>query len=312
MYDVPDTLVTFDFEGRWGMPFDEPYDLGRSTNTILEILERYGVSAMFFVVGRLIEEEPDLIATLAKHGHAIGLHGYRHEHLDMLTPKALAVLQEELESVCELTRELTGTRPLAFRAPYLLGPKFHDAAVTKMLGELGIRWTSNREIRFPEEIFRPDRIRPKAAWQFARKLGMFSEARTIGSFALILLNAHYLWRDPELGPLRDRFSWLLKDRRPFQRSQVTEVALGAPLDCDLLGLPLPSQKTPSEMLSFATETLILGKQRQGNPHVLTFHDWIIGSNNRHQVLENVLKALSHDGTTLDALSWLPTTGRRIV
>lgn len=50
------TLVTFDFEGKWGMARDEPFNLHEAGNTILDILRHHNVSAMFFVVGQLVEE----------------------------------------------------------------------------------------------------------------------------------------------------------------------------------------------------------------------------------------------------------------
>lgn len=101
--NVSGTLVTFDFEGSWGMPYDILYNLHETTRTIRDILGRHDVNAMFFVVGRLIEEEPELISTIVKEGHAIGLHGYRYEkRLYDFSPADLSTLQVELKSVSAL------------------------------------------------------------------------------------------------------------------------------------------------------------------------------------------------------------------
>jgi peptidoglycan/xylan/chitin deacetylase (PgdA/CDA1 family) len=306
MADRPQTLVTFDYEGKWGMPYDVDYDLRGGTNQILEILQRYNVSAVFFVVGRLVEEEPDTIATIASAGHEIGLHGYRHEKLQSLTPPAAASLQRELAAVCHAVEELSGSSPVAFRAPYLLGPGFSDPVITQMLGELGFEWVSNREVRFPEELFRPDRVPWPVLERAATRVGALTDRRLAGSLLVAGLNARHAWREGALGSPHDRFRWLLGDRRPFGRSAaLAEVALGAPLDCDLLGLPYPTEASGERMIEHATRSLISGAHRRGQPYVLTFHDWIISSANRLQVLDQVLAALTHETEMLVGRSWRP-------
>ena len=68
-------LMCFDFEGSYGMPHDAPYDIEASARMILGILARYPASATFFVVGRLVEEHPQIVHALADAGREIGLHG---------------------------------------------------------------------------------------------------------------------------------------------------------------------------------------------------------------------------------------------
>ena len=74
-------LVCFDFEGAYGMPHDAPYDVVSAGHRILDRLAAFGASAVFFVVGRLAEGTPELIAEIAQAGHEIGLHGYDHDDL---------------------------------------------------------------------------------------------------------------------------------------------------------------------------------------------------------------------------------------
>lgn len=302
---TPKTLITFDYEGRWGMPYDEPYNLTESTDEILDILRDNGVSAVFFAVGQLIEEEPEIISKIADEGHAIGVHGYRHEHLGLLTPTARNALGTELKQVSRLVTRLTGRPPVAFRAPYLLWPNFTDAAISEILLELGFLWTSNREIRFTEELFRPDRIPWNGALRLAKVTGALSEARPLGAAILATINARHLWRDAALGSPLQRLSWFRHGRPPFQRSGLVEVPLGAPLDCDLLGLPTPTQITSEAMIEYATSCLIEGAKRIGYPYVLTFHDWIIGSSNRPAVLKGVLGSLREQGSLIDGKTWMP-------
>ncbi|MCU0362855.1 MAG: polysaccharide deacetylase family protein [Bacteroidales bacterium] len=51
-----------------------------STVEILDILESYGISAVFFCNGKSAERLPELINAIRSRGHVIGNHGY--EHLD--------------------------------------------------------------------------------------------------------------------------------------------------------------------------------------------------------------------------------------
>jgi peptidoglycan/xylan/chitin deacetylase (PgdA/CDA1 family) len=306
------TLVTFDYESNWGMPHDVPYDLHESTRIILDILRRNEVHAMFFVLGRLVEEESELIALIAQGGHAIGIHGYHHERIDVLSANALSSLQNELDTVCMQIKQITGSTPIAFRAPYLLWPNFVDPAITAMLAELGFLWMSNRHIRFAEELFLPTRFPKPLAKNVASSLGVLSDRRILGSMTLATLNMQFLRHDSALGSSTKRLRWLLGAREPFERSGLVEVAIGAPLECDLLGLPVPSEKTSDSDLKFATDCLIRGRQRRGNPYVLTFHDWIIGTGNRPALLDNVLSALGSEGPMLNAQSWMPETGNQVV
>ena len=48
------------------------------TPKVLEILDKYGVKATFFMVGENIDKHPDVFEQVVKGGHAIGNHTYNH------------------------------------------------------------------------------------------------------------------------------------------------------------------------------------------------------------------------------------------
>ena len=48
------------------------------TPKVLEILDRYGVKATFFMVGENIDKHPEVFEMVVKGGHAIGNHTYNH------------------------------------------------------------------------------------------------------------------------------------------------------------------------------------------------------------------------------------------
>jgi peptidoglycan/xylan/chitin deacetylase (PgdA/CDA1 family) len=49
-----------------------------STLTILKILEKHGIKAVFFCTGSKASEHPDLINAIKASGHVTGNHGYHH------------------------------------------------------------------------------------------------------------------------------------------------------------------------------------------------------------------------------------------
>lgn len=137
------------------MPHEVSYDLGRSAELICAELARYGAHAVFFVVGRMVEEHPDIVHAIAAAGHEIGLHGYEHDNLSRYDSEALALLEKNLARVGSLAEDITGARPQCFRAPYLMSPLFYRAEVYALLKAQGYRWVSNRYVRYPVGLLRP-------------------------------------------------------------------------------------------------------------------------------------------------------------
>src|SRR6201996_4132977 len=242
MTDVQDRgrlLVCFDFEGGYGMPHEVPFDVRRSAGLILDELARHEARAVFFVVGRMVEDHPDVLRDIASAGHEIGLHGYEHDDLSNYDAEALALLDENLGRVSSLLEDITGARPQCFRAPYLLAPHFYRAEVYAMLRAQGFRWVSNREVRYPVELLRPGLVPLREAWRSASGSARLNRNRLL----LGPLNAGLVAKETFAGSPAGRLRWLLGRRPPFTRDGLTEVPVYAPLDCDLLGLPRPTENT---------------------------------------------------------------------
>ena len=84
------------------------------THRILDILDRYGVKATFFMIGVNVENYPDAAKEVVERGHEIGNHTYSHSHLNRL---GTGVLSSELEK-CQLILENTcACRTHLFRPP---------------------------------------------------------------------------------------------------------------------------------------------------------------------------------------------------
>jgi peptidoglycan/xylan/chitin deacetylase (PgdA/CDA1 family) len=85
-----------------------------TTPALLDLLEKYGAHATFFVTGLNASAHPDLIRQILSRGHAIGNHSYHHSSLLML--KSGGTLRKEIMSAQSVLREFDIT-PLAFRPP---------------------------------------------------------------------------------------------------------------------------------------------------------------------------------------------------
>jgi peptidoglycan/xylan/chitin deacetylase (PgdA/CDA1 family) len=299
-------LVCFDFEGSYGMPCDAPYDVEAGARLILAELARYQAHAVFFVVGRMVEEHPQVVRALAAAGHEIGLHGYDHDDLAGYDRQGLARLADDLARVGSLVQEIAGARPQCFRAPHLLGPRFYRPEVYALLRAQGYRWVSNREVRYPVELFRPDRFPARITWR-GRSGGLPGLAHS--RIMLAPLNAGLIAHETFAGSPAGRLRWLVGQRAPFIRDGLVEVPLYSPLDCDLLGLPTPQSDTPPEMLAYAQAVVRAAAAAPGALTMVTFHDWIVTGGNRLVLLADTLAAARHAGmavsTVADNPDWLP-------
>ncbi|MFC7070548.1 polysaccharide deacetylase family protein [Halobaculum lipolyticum] len=85
-----------------------------STQVVLDLLDRHGVTATFFVVGEVAAEHPDLVARIVAAGHEIGSHGHSHRPVFELTREEF---RRELRRSREAIVDAAGVAPAGFRAP---------------------------------------------------------------------------------------------------------------------------------------------------------------------------------------------------
>ncbi len=90
-----------------------------NTQKILDVLAKHHVPATFFMMGRHIEEHPELARAVAAAGHQIGNHTYSHHHMVWQT---LGFTEREIDRTDALIREIGYDKTTVFRAPY--GEKF--------------------------------------------------------------------------------------------------------------------------------------------------------------------------------------------
>lgn len=86
-----------------------------TTSLILEAFDKNNVKATFFVLGSIAKKHPKLIKEISSKGHEIASHGYSHTPLWDLNSKNFL---EEIKKTNNVLGDLTGLKPIGFRAPY--------------------------------------------------------------------------------------------------------------------------------------------------------------------------------------------------
>jgi peptidoglycan-N-acetylglucosamine deacetylase len=121
--------------GEVSLTFDDGPD-PEVTPRVLDLLEAAGARATFFCIGRRAEAFPGLAAEIARRGHRVENHTYRH-------PNAFAFylppgLREEIGRAQDALERITGRRPRYFRPP----AGFRNPFVDWVLRRSGLRLVS--------------------------------------------------------------------------------------------------------------------------------------------------------------------------
>jgi peptidoglycan-N-acetylmuramic acid deacetylase len=96
------------------LTFDNGYENGY-TDQILDVLKKEKVPAAFFVTGHYLESAPDMVKRMVKEGHIVGNHSWFHPNLT--TNSDDDIINEELNSVRDKTKELTGQKKMKYLRP---------------------------------------------------------------------------------------------------------------------------------------------------------------------------------------------------
>ena len=102
-YGSREVLLTFD---------DGPNQL--YTPTILKILKKNQIRAMFFIVGQEAAKNPELLKEISREGHILAIHTYTHRDINYMSREELI---KEIQLTANLIQQATGQRPVYFRPP---------------------------------------------------------------------------------------------------------------------------------------------------------------------------------------------------
>ena len=133
--------IALSFDAAWG---------NEDTQTLIDILDKYGVKATFFIVGEWADRYPESVKALAEAGHEVMNHSDTHPHMTKLSAQKIA---REVNACSDKIQALTGVRPTLFRCPY---GEYDDnvIAAVRSLGMTAVQWDTDsldwKELTAPE------------------------------------------------------------------------------------------------------------------------------------------------------------------
>ena len=103
---------------------------------MLDVLERHGVKATFFLLGRFVQQKPEIARALVAAGHAIGSHTWDHPNLIFASA---AETRRQLQQTREAVRDATGVDTTIFRPPFG-GRRPASLRIARALGLQPVMW----------------------------------------------------------------------------------------------------------------------------------------------------------------------------
>ena len=101
-----DNKVALTFDCAWGAD---------KTKLIMDEIEKNGYKCTFFVTGFWVDANKDLVKEINERGHQIANHSENHLHLGEANTQTIAT---EIDTTSNKIKEIVGTSPLYFRAPF--------------------------------------------------------------------------------------------------------------------------------------------------------------------------------------------------
>jgi len=102
------------------------------TLRLLEVLVKHNVHATFFLIGRFVQQRPDIVRQIVEAGHVVGNHTFTHP---LLTLKSAVEVRKELTNCRSALQDAIGEHSRLFRPPF--GGR--RPAVLRVARELGLQ-----------------------------------------------------------------------------------------------------------------------------------------------------------------------------
>ena len=123
------------------------------TPKVLEKLNRFGVKAAFFCIGKNAEEQPEIVKEIHDSGHIIGNHSY--EHTNNFPIFSTTKIKEDLEHCGKSIVDITGFKPRFFRPPFgITNPRIAKAVKALDLTVVGWSLRTFDTSKSPNKVIR--------------------------------------------------------------------------------------------------------------------------------------------------------------
>lgn len=122
-----DKTVALSFDAAWG---------NEDTQQLIDILNKYGVNATFFVVGQWADKYPESVKALHDAGNEVMSHSDDHAHFAQLGADEI---KANIASSNEKIQNIIGAAPTLFRCPY---GEYNDTVISTVgsMGMTAIQW----------------------------------------------------------------------------------------------------------------------------------------------------------------------------
>ena len=120
-------IAALSFDAAWG---------NEDTQTLIDILNQYGINTTFFVVGDWVDRYPESVRALAEAGNEVMNHSSSHAHFSSLSTEQIV---SDITACNEKVAALTGVSPSLFRCPY---GEYDDHVIqaVESMGMTAVQW----------------------------------------------------------------------------------------------------------------------------------------------------------------------------
>jgi peptidoglycan/xylan/chitin deacetylase (PgdA/CDA1 family) len=146
------TLIAGGDPGEVALTFDDGPN-GDTTLRLLDVLAEHGARATFFLIGRYVKAQPEVVRAMARGGHVVGNHTMTHPWLHTLSG---ARVREELGGCKAAIEDVVGERVRFFRAPHG-ARRPYVLRYARELGMVPVQWNVmafDWRVKTPEQIVR--------------------------------------------------------------------------------------------------------------------------------------------------------------
>lgn len=114
------------------LTFDDGPKEQAMNQALIDILKKHNAKAIFFLNGYRIKQKPELVKLIHNSGNIIGNHAWDHDNLKSMTNEKI---DQQVDDVQKIVKELTGQSPVFFRPPFGSGNDYLKTKVkdNKML-----------------------------------------------------------------------------------------------------------------------------------------------------------------------------------
>jgi peptidoglycan/xylan/chitin deacetylase (PgdA/CDA1 family) len=106
------------------------------TLNVLDVLAKHNVRATFFMIGKYVQQHPDIVRAVAQAGHVIGNHTFSHPNLIF---KSAAETRQQLLDCRQALQDAIGEHSNLFRPPFG-GRRPATLRIARELGMQTVMW----------------------------------------------------------------------------------------------------------------------------------------------------------------------------